>query len=479
MPAGGGKIVLMGSGEMTATMVEVHKGLLKQLGKAPRAAFLDTPAGFQLNVDQISQKAVGYFRDHIQQPLAVSSFKSLEYTSDFDAEKAFHTLRESAYILIGPGSPTYAVEQWRGSPVPEIFTQCVNRGGCLVAASAAALTVGRYTLPVYEIYKVGQKLHWVEGNDILGNFGFNLVVIPHWNNAEGGTHDTRFCFMGEPRFQKLVGLMTEQVPVFGLDEHTACIMDLATDEAQIKGIGTVTLKHADREITFKSGDRFPLDILRGRAPDAKWQSQTTDAAHTMPQETDAGQSTFWDRVHFLEARFHKGLAQRDARQSTNALLELDRSIWQAQTELENEEFITQARDTLRDLIVLLGSELAAPAIGDVECLRPLVEGLLQIRNNFRAGKQWTEADAIRDLLGQVNISVEDEKDDTSWKLNPQADEPAAAGGGVTPMINHPPISVLFKIEKEDAALSLLLTYLNSLLPIKLSVQSHLPQDLTA
>ena len=31
MPSGRGKIVLMGSGEMTATMVEVHKGLLGQL----------------------------------------------------------------------------------------------------------------------------------------------------------------------------------------------------------------------------------------------------------------------------------------------------------------------------------------------------------------------------------------------------------------------------------------------------------------
>jgi hypothetical protein len=403
-------------------MVEVHKSLLRQLGDGPRAAFLDTPAGFQLNVDQISQKAVGFFRTHIQQPLAVASFKSREQTIDFDANNAFRTLRESAYILIGPGSPTYAVEQWQGSAIPQIFTQCISRGGCLVAASAAALTVGRFTLPVYEIYKVGQELHWVQGNDILGNFGFNLVVIPHWNNAEGGTHDTRFCFMGEPRFQQLVALMPEPVPVFGLDEHTACIMDLATNEAQIKGIGTVTLRRDDREITFKSGDRFSLDILREAAVDATWRPQA--AAPAAHQDAGAGQTTFWDRIHSLEKRFHDGLERRDARQSTNALLELDRSIWQAQTELENEEFITQARDTLRDLIVLLGAELAASPAGEVECLKPLVEGLLQMREKFRAGRQWTEADAIRRLLGQVNITVEDDKDGSSWRLNSQTDEPA-------------------------------------------------------
>ena len=61
-----GKIVPMGSGELTATMVEVHKGLLDQLPGSSQAAFLDTPAGFQLNVDQISRKAEEYFRIHVR-----------------------------------------------------------------------------------------------------------------------------------------------------------------------------------------------------------------------------------------------------------------------------------------------------------------------------------------------------------------------------------------------------------------------------
>ena len=116
------------------------------------------------------------------------------------------------------------------------------------------------------------------------------------------------------------------------------------------------------------------------------------------------------------------VADRDARQYTNALLELDRRIWQAQNELENEEFVTQARDTLRDLIVLLGTELAASPKGEAECLRPLVEGLLEIRKNFRAERQWKAADAIRDVLDQVNITVEDDKNVSSWRLTPQSDK---------------------------------------------------------
>ena len=53
-----GTVVLMGSGELTATMVEVHKEMLARLPDPPQAVFLDTPAGFQLNVDEISRKAV-------------------------------------------------------------------------------------------------------------------------------------------------------------------------------------------------------------------------------------------------------------------------------------------------------------------------------------------------------------------------------------------------------------------------------------
>jgi len=192
-------------------------------------------------------------------------------------------------------------------------------------------------------------------------------------------------------------------------------MNLATDEAQIKGIGTVTLRRNGREITFKSGDRFPLNVLRGAAGESAWQSQA--AAAPVPHEVDdVGRDTFWDRIHSLEASFHDGLAAHDARQATNALLELDRSIWQAQTELENEASVTQARDTLRDLVVMLGTELAAAPGNEAQCLAPLVEGLLQLRQNFRANQQWSAADAIRDVLEQVNITVEDDKNGSSWQL---------------------------------------------------------------
>ena len=233
MPIGKGKIVLMGSGELTATMVEVHKELLRALGDSPHAVFIDTPAGFQLNVDQLSQRALEYFKSRVQYSMSVVSFKSSDAISPLDAEKAFHTMREADYMLIGPGSPTYAVRQWEQTPIPDIMADRVAGGACLVAASAAALTVGLFTLPVYEIYKVGNQLHWIDGIDILGKFGMDFVIIPHWNNAEGGNHDTRFCYMGEPRFKQLSTKLPEEVSILGLDEHTACIIDLASETITI------------------------------------------------------------------------------------------------------------------------------------------------------------------------------------------------------------------------------------------------------
>ena len=415
MPQKKGTIVLMGSGELTATMVEIHKALLAQLGSEPRAVFIDTPAGFQLNVDEISRKAVGYFRDNVKYPMSVASFKSIDSCTPYEAEQAFHEIRQADYLLIGPGSPTYAVRQWQQTPIPNILISRIENGACLVAASAAALTVGRFTLPVYEIYKVGTSLHWVDGLDILGYFGFNLVVIPHWNNAEGGTHDTRFCYMGEPRFRKLEQLLPEEVSILGLDEHTACIMDLETKEATIKGLGRLTLRRRGGELTFEKGERFPLDVLQGKELGKVWSKRPTE--HFAEKIlVNSVQDSFWETVHSCEDTFRSGLDRHDLKQAATALLELDRTIWEAHLDHESSEFISQARDILRELIVFMTTKLEAAPQDQAQCLAPLVNELLALRQTLRNNGQWKEADAIRDCLHKADIVIEDRKNGSHWKL---------------------------------------------------------------
>jgi len=413
-----GFIVLMGSGELTSTMVEVHKDILHRVsgGSWPcNAVFLDTPAGFQLNVDELSRRAVDYFQKRIQHPLKVVSFKSRNIPLA-EAERAYRELQEADYILVGPGSPTYAVRQWIKTPIPHIIIQRIKEGACLVAASAAALTVGRFTMPVYEIYKVGEEPHWVEGMNILGEFGINGVVIPHWNNAEGGTHDTSRCFIGEARFRQLVAQLPEGTGIIGLDEHTACILDLEKEEAEIRGIGSVTIEYDNHVKIFHRGERLPLDILRGK----HGLIPRKIPEHVEPEKTSReiqpeGEGSFWNRVHSLSDSFHRGL-EKDPPMAINALLELDSIIWKALHDRENPEFITQARDMFREFIVLLGARMASLPPSKEACMGPVVEKILELRNIYRKDKRWAEADALRNCLKEAGIIVEDTPSGTRWKI---------------------------------------------------------------
>lgn len=415
MASGRGKIVLMGSGELTATMVEVHKYLLSQLEGSPKAVFLDTPAGFQLNVDQISKKAKEYFSHHVKAPLQVASLKSTDTLSEFEAKQAYRQIENADYILIGPGSPTYAVRQLVQTPVPEILVNRINAGACLVLASAAALTVGEQTLPVYEIYKVGEAPHWIQGLNILSHFGINMVVIPHWNNAEGGTHDTRFCFMGAPRFQNLESMLPEKTMFLGLDEHTACIIDLEQEMIHVKGIGNVVLRQNGEEMVFGKGAEVPMVTLQQNLSQKHVKTLKPEKTRK-PESTGTKENIFWTKVRGLEKDFRTGLESHDIKMITQSIMELDSIIWQVQSDMESEEDIVQAREVLRDLLALLGVKLATLPRSNKEALAPLVEKILQARARYKQEKKWAEADTLRDILLEVNITVEDTKDGHRWRV---------------------------------------------------------------
>jgi hypothetical protein len=410
-----GTIALMGSGELTSTMVEVHKELLAQIGKAPGAVFLDTPAGFQLNSDQIAQRAVTYFNTRIQHSMTVVSFKSQKDLTPIETERVYQQLREADFVLIGPGSPTYANRQLKNTLIPNIFTENITRGGCLVAASAAALTVGAYTLPVYEIYKVGQHIHWVDGLDILGRLGLRVVVIPHWNNAEGGSHDTRFCFMGKKRFQKLQDLLPEEESILGIDEHTACIIDFRKKMVRVRGIGRVVLKRRGHETIFEKGDEIPLEVLSGKTKSIVYSNGSDKTITPKPVKPIIKRmEPFWDSIYRIDENFRSSLKAYDFQKASSALLELDRIIWKAREDMESEEFISQAREFLREFIVLLGTESNSLPKSCTECISRLVEELLRLREHFRKNKQWHEADALRDCLLKAEIVIEDAPVGTRW-----------------------------------------------------------------
>ncbi len=176
------------------------------MGPSPvPAAMLDTPFGFQENADDITAKAVAYFRESVQREMGVASYRSADVAAadPVGYEQMLARLREAAYVFAGPGSPSYALEQWAGSQVPLVLAEKLRTGGAITFASAAACTLGTYALPVYEVYKVGRRPHWLDGLDLVAEVGLRAVIVPHFNNAEGGNHDTRFCYMGERRLSAL------------------------------------------------------------------------------------------------------------------------------------------------------------------------------------------------------------------------------------------------------------------------------------
>ncbi len=192
-------------------------------------------------------------------------------------ERGIARVRRADWLFAGPGSPTYALDQWTGTAVPDAITEKLRSGGAVVFSSAAALTLGVATVPVYEIYKVGRPPHWLDGLDVLSEIGLNVAVIPHYDNAEGGNHDTHFCYLGERRLSMLEPLLPDGAFVLGIDEHTGVVMDLDADTAEIVGKGAVTLRRAGESVRIEAGQTIPIDTLRAGP-------QTGGAGHS----TDAG-----------------------------------------------------------------------------------------------------------------------------------------------------------------------------------------------
>jgi cysteinyl-tRNA synthetase len=145
-------------------------------------------------------------------------------------------------------------------------------------------------------------------------------------------------------------------------------------------------------------------------PSAK--KQTIESKPTPATEEEA----FWGKIHAIQECFHGGLEKCAPREATNALLELDRAIWQAKQDLENEEFISQAREILRDLIVVFGMKLESSPKDRDENLAALVEDLVKLRERFRRNKQWHEADEVRGSLQRAGVIVKDTAEGPRWRL---------------------------------------------------------------
>jgi cyanophycinase-like exopeptidase len=285
-----GLIVLLGSGETAPGAQKIYHWLFSRIRAETdddiRVAILETPAGFEPNSAAVAGQVATYIQKRLQNfrpstQIVPARKQGTAHSPEDPALAAM--LHDANVIFLGPGSPTYAVRQLRCTWVWETLRACHRAGATLMLASASTLAFSRHTVPVYEIYKVGEDVHWQPGLDFFGDFGLSTVFVPHWNNRDGGdTLDTSRCYLGEARFGALAALLPgglDANTIVGIDENTALVIDPAARTWQVMGPGGVTVEDRHGVTRVATGmirslhdfGPFVLPAASGIAPDV-WQA---------------------------------------------------------------------------------------------------------------------------------------------------------------------------------------------------------------
>lgn len=415
-----GVLTIMGSGETAPTMRAVHADLLARVaGVSGPAVLVDTPYGFQENADDLTARALAYFATSVGEPLEAARWRTPE-DDQIAVARALASIGDARYVFAGPGSPTYALRLWRGTGLADALVAVLARGGGVTFASAAAVTLGISSVPVYEIYKAGERPRWRDGLGLLHRvLGLSVAVVPHYDNSEGGGHDTRFCYLGERRLALMERELAEDAFVLGVDEHTALVLDLAGATARVRGRGGVTVRTRVGSTVFGAGAELPIDALR-----AAVRGETPEHAPRppMPPGADPGEdvevpdASLATSTARLDATFRRALADRDVEAAVAALLELEQTItdWSGDS-LQSDEG-DRARDMLRAMVVRLGA-VAAEGVTDLRAvLGPFVEAVLTARAEARARGDYATADVLRDRLEGGGVEVRDTPDGAAWEL---------------------------------------------------------------
>ncbi len=260
-----GLIALMGSGETTPSGGRIFDYIASCIEKPVNIAVLETPAGFELNSEKVAGKVVDYLKIRLQNyDPEISQIPARKTEGNFSPNslEILQPLHHANMIFMGPGSPTYAVRLLASSSAWEMVRISHRYGTALVLASAATIAFGSQALPVYEIFKVGEDLHWKPGLNFMQPFGLSVVVIPHWNNHEGGKDlDTSRCFMGKDRFSELCTMLPKDTMVLGIDEQTGVVFDLNSGECLVLGSGKIHLVTRLSTESISAKTKFPLNIL--------------------------------------------------------------------------------------------------------------------------------------------------------------------------------------------------------------------------
>ncbi|MFJ7527931.1 hypothetical protein ACIQ1S_23750 [Streptomyces griseus] len=414
-----GLLVLMGSGETSPTMVTLHREIAAHLTADPDAVILETPYGFQVNRDDISTRAREYFRRSVGLMTAVAPDRCDDGpTSSGDADALRDGVRRADWVFSGPGSPSYALGRWHTLRLGQILRERVSRGyGVTIMASAAACTAGMAALPVYEIYKAGHPPEWLSGLDLLGSLGLPVAVIPHYDNTEGGTHDTRFCYLGEPRLGALEDELPDEAAVLGIDEHTAAIVDLGTSMVRVWGRGAMTVRRRGVSVPVPAGTTLPLKQLRALVRGTQSTAVPTsrrppaDAVHLVTEDA----TTLQEAVRSAESHFDRAHEARDSAAMADVAVELESVIAAWSADMEEDQGGEWARTVLHGMIRRLAQAAARGLSEPEQTLGRILVPLLDLRTRFREEGAFDLADAVREAVAAGGVRLRDSAKGSEWR----------------------------------------------------------------
>jgi hypothetical protein len=432
-------LAIMGSGETSPTMVTVHRELVSRLGLAsPQATVLATPYAFQENAADVSARTQRYFADSVDLQVRIAAGTSsnadpgmappLIPPDEEDEARQAAGIRAADWVFAGPGSPSYALAHWQAGPIAAGLRDRVLAGdGLTVLASAAAATAGRFTLPVYEIYKAGGAPHWLDGLDLLGPLGLTVALIPHYDNAEGGRYDTRHCYLGERRLAVMERELGDDAAVLGVDEHTAVLIDLRTSDIEIRGRGGVTVRRSGDSMVLPAGTRLSVaelcDLVRGfrraasggDALEGTGPAEPAGRGNAAAGDGEPPSLPLPEIMAAAERRFEAAAGTRDADALVGVILELETAIAQWEADMDEDQGTEQARALLRSLVGRLGRAARDGLTDPRDRLRPAVEPLLELRATLRGAGNFAAADAIRGALAAAGLDVSDTPEGTRWQ----------------------------------------------------------------
>ncbi len=352
-----GSLAILGSGETSPNLVSVHRELLDGLNDSSDIFMIDSPFGFQENANQLVEKIIDFYKVSLNVDMKLATYRKIEELNTKSFFKSIQLLENASFIFAGPGSPSYASKLWHANEFQQTLKNHLIKGGNSLFASAAASTLGEYTLPVYEIYKVGQDPYWEKGLNILDVYGLSCTVVPHFNNAEGGNHDTSYSYVGENRMKILLDKSYSNI--LGIDEHTALIISGKEETFKVVGLGNVTVLNNEGTHIFENDSEESLSILQKLLiSDKKSSVEIIDSKTT---EVNSADKATLKEIANLEI-------QIESNKKNNDRFEM------------------------------------------------LVENLILLRSKLRNEKKYELSDQVRDILESSGLQIEDSEQGIQWKV---------------------------------------------------------------